>query len=104
MEIRLLESARDDLRKGYYFYERQSPGLGDYFLSCLQTDILTLHDYAGIHERIDTFQRMLATRFPFAIYYEVENACIDIYAILDCRRDPNSNAGKLRASRKPHES
>ena len=30
---------------------------------------------------------MLIRRFPFVLYYLVEAATIDIYAILDCRRD-----------------
>jgi hypothetical protein len=31
---------------------------------------------------------MLIKRFPFALYYLVNESSIDIYAILDCRRDP----------------
>ena len=32
---------------------------------------------------------MLAKRFPFAIYYLIQDEFIDVYAILDCRRDPD---------------
>ena len=32
MKIRVLESARKDLVDGYYFYEKQSAGIGTYFL------------------------------------------------------------------------
>jgi hypothetical protein len=32
---------------------------------------------------------MLTKRFPFALYYLIEESSIDIYAILDCRRDPS---------------
>jgi hypothetical protein len=35
MEIRLLESAKEDLRRGWKFYEDRSAGLGDYFLDCV---------------------------------------------------------------------
>ena len=38
---------------------------------------------------VESFYRLLARRFPFAIYYRVERSTIDIYAILDCRRDPS---------------
>jgi len=31
---------------------------------------------------------MLIKRFPFALYYLINESSIDIYAILDCRRDP----------------
>ena len=32
--------------------------------------------------------RLLAKRFPFAIYYRIQNEVVRVYAILDCRRDP----------------
>lgn len=31
---------------------------------------------------------MLSKRFPFAIYYELEDDVVYVYAILDLRRDP----------------
>jgi len=100
MEIRLLETARDDLRAGYWFYEHQSAGLGDYFLDCLQADLRSLQVYAGIHAKAEGFFRMLAKRFPFAIYYLVDAGHVDVYAILDCRRDPTWIESRLRTSRK----
>ena len=33
---------------------------------------------------------MLAKRFPFAVYYEVENGIARVVAILDMRQDPLS--------------
>jgi plasmid stabilization system protein ParE len=99
VEIRLLESAQADLRAAYLFYEDQSAGLGSYFLDCLQADVRSLQIYAGIHAKAEGFFRMLAKRFPFAIYYLVEDERIDVYAILDCRRDPTWTESKLRASR-----
>ena len=49
MKIRILESARKDLVDGYYFYEKQSAGIGSYFLESVYSDIDTLTDNAGIH-------------------------------------------------------
>jgi len=34
------------------------------------------------------FHRALSKRFPFGVYYLVEDAVIRIYAVLDLRRDP----------------
>ena len=102
MEIRLLDSARDDLREGWHFYEEQAAGLGDYFLDSIQVDVRSLRLYAGIHERAEGFHRMLAKRFPFAIYYLIEQRSIDVYAILDCRRDPDWIVKRLGSAR-PHE-
>ena len=36
MRIRILKSAQDDLRDGYWFYESQETGVGDYFLDSLK--------------------------------------------------------------------
>lgn len=99
MEIRLLESAKEDLREGWTFYEKSCIGLGSYFLDCIQADVRSLIIYAGIHETADGFHRMLSKRFPFAIYYLFENERVDVYAILDCRRDPEWIAKRLVASR-----
>lgn len=95
MKIQLLESAKEDLREGYDFYEKQSEGLGEYFLDCIQADIRSLTIFAGIHELAGGFHRMLSKRFPFAIFYLAENKAIDVYAILDCRRDPKWIANRL---------
>ena len=99
MQIRLLESAKEDLREGWKFYERNAAGLGDYFLDCIQADVRSLTIYAGVHETADGFHRMLSKRFLFAIYDLREPACVDVYAILDCRRDPQWIARRLSSSR-----
>jgi len=66
MKVQILDEAQQDLVDGYRFYEGQVAGLGDYFLDSL-----------------------LSKRFPFAVYYRVENAIVRVYAVLDCRRDPS---------------
>ncbi|MBU4259729.1 MAG: hypothetical protein L6263_01860 [Desulfobacteraceae bacterium] len=52
MKIKILESAKEDLKEGFHFYEFQEK------------------------------------RFPFAIYYGIEENEVRIYAVIDCRRDP----------------
>ena len=94
MEIRVLETAKE-LREGWKFYERNSAGLGEYFLDCIQASVRSLRIYAGIHETAERFHRMLVKRFPFAIYYLIEDERVDIYASLDCRRDPQWIAKRL---------
>ncbi|MFO0913555.1 MAG: hypothetical protein U0795_11410 [Pirellulales bacterium] len=47
----------------------------------------------------DGFHRLLAKRFPFAVYYLISNETVEIYAILDCRRDPEWIIKRLRTSR-----
>lgn len=99
MELRLLDAAREDLRNGWLFYERQGQGLGDRFLDAVEADVQSLTLCGGIHLQIDGFHRMLIRRFPFALYYVMEARSIDIYAILDFRRDPIWTRGRLGAIR-----
>lgn len=89
MKIRILESANQDLIDGYDFYEKQSEGLGAYFLDTLFSDIDSLKIYAGIHQvYFKKYYRLLSKRFPFAVYYKLEETTILVYAVFDCRRSP----------------
>ena len=89
MKIRLLESARKDLVDGYFFYEKQSAGIGTYFLETIYADIDTLTHSAGIHPiYFGGYHRLLVSRFPFAVYYSISEDTVLIYAVLDCRREP----------------
>ncbi len=89
MKVRILDSASQDLVDGFHFYEKQELGLGDYFIDSLFSDIDSLQIYAGIHPTFfDKYYRMLAKRFPFAVYYQMARDEILVYAVLDCRRNP----------------
>jgi len=98
MKIEILGEAKADLISGYHFYETQSPGLGSYFLDSLFSDIDSLLLYAGIHRVIFGSHRCLSRRFPFAIYYRIENDTIRIRAILDCRRHPAFTRQRLQGT------
>ena len=80
MKIKILESADQDLREGFDFYESQETGIGNYFLETL---------FAGIHSvHFGRYHRLLSKRFPFPVYYRIEDYEVKVYAVLDCRRDP----------------
>ena len=97
MRIEILESAREDLDLGQTFYERQNPGLGMYFLDSLSSDIESLLLYAGIHPvYFDRYHRMLSGRFPFAVYNRLEGDVVRIFAVLDCRQDPERTTDRLK--------
>ena len=99
MKIRILSAAQQDLLGGFRFYEAQQQGLGAYFLDTLIADIDSLQLFAGIHPVVaGGYQRLLAKRFPFAVYYRREDLTVLIYAILDCRRNPAWNRKRLGIS------
>jgi plasmid stabilization system protein ParE len=95
MRIEILDSAEKDLLDGFEFYQRQSKGLGAYFLDSLFSDIESLYLYAGIHALHFRYHRLLSKRFPFAIYYRLQKDIIRIYSVLDCRRNPVWSRNRL---------
>jgi hypothetical protein len=95
MRVQILDEAQRDLVEGYRFYEGQGEGLGDYFLDSLFSDIDSLQFYAGIHPVYFGYNRLLSKRFPFAVYYRVENEMVRVYAVLDCRREPSWTRTRL---------
>jgi hypothetical protein len=96
VRIQILDEAEEDLLRGFRFYEKQRSGLGDYFLDSLYSDIDSLHLFAGIHPWYFGCQRLLAKRFPFAIYYRIDKEIVRIRAVLDCRQDPKKIEDRLR--------
>lgn len=100
MLVELRVEAREDLADGAWFYERQSRGPGDYFIECIADDLKTLESIYGIHELVFGFHRKLARRFPFAIYYVVTDSCVEVVAILDCRRDPVSITARIKQTKR----
>ena len=89
MRIKILSSASQDLIDGYHFYEEQADGIGSYFLDSLYSDIDSLMITAGVHQKyFEKYYRLLSKRFPFAVYYKIENNVIWVYSVLDCRQKP----------------
>jgi len=90
MRLQILDLARDDLIEGYHYYEDKEQGLGEYFLINLYSDIESLKLFGGIHRKVYRgFHRALSKRFPFAIYYTVEEDAVRIRAVVHCRKRPS---------------
>ena len=97
MKIRILPEAEHDLEIGADFYEAQREALGRYFNDCLMSDIESLRLHAGVHQRQHGLHRCMSKRFPFAVFYDVTDDTIDIYAVLDCRQDPAAIQTRLES-------
>lgn len=87
--VRLRPEAEQDLLEAAFWYEEQRPGIGVQFLD----EVLTIFSgiaeaplmYPTVHR--DT-RRALMRRFPFGVYYRVENAAIVVVAVMHGSRDP----------------
>ena len=89
MRIEILDQAVQDLIEGFHFYEDQQIGLGSYFLTNRYANIESLRLYGGRHRRAyKNYHRHLSKRFPFAVFYTVNDEAVFIRAVVDCRCDP----------------
>ena len=96
MKVKILPTALEDLDRGRRFYARQRRSLGNYFLDALFSDIDSLELYAGIHMKVFDFHRLLAKRFPYAVYYQVDGETCNVFRVLDCRQEPEKTTKALR--------
>jgi hypothetical protein len=87
-DILTLKEAADDLNEGRAFYDIQEPGVGTYFWDCMISDIESLIIYAGIQAKQLGFYKMLASRFPYAFYYDIFEDVAYVVAVLPMRRNP----------------
>ncbi len=89
LDVYLRPEAEQDLSDAADWYETQQPGLGHAFLD----EVLYMfsgiadapHMYPSVHRNT---RRALIHRFPFGIYYRVEETTIVVIAILHGSRDP----------------
>ena len=84
----ILAEAAEDMEEARAFYDEREEGLGDYCVTSLLADIESLALYHGIHRHHHGCFRMLASRFPFGIYYLESEAETRVLAVLDLRRHP----------------
>lgn len=97
MRVRILESALADLDRGRIFYEAQKEGLGDYFLDAMFAEIDSLVLFAGIHRQVFGHHRVISRRFPYAVYFRMEDAAVAVvWRVLDLRQAPR----KIRKAQK----
>jgi plasmid stabilization system protein ParE len=78
VKIRFLRSAVEDLANGHRFYHQHGAEAAAYFMDSLFSDLDTLARNGGTHRKCFGYHRMLAKRFPFAIYYTVADDLVEV--------------------------
>ena len=100
MKIKILKSAQRDLKRGKKFYSKQGEGLGMYFLDSLISDIESLLVHFGTHFKRKGYYCCNSKRFPYMVYYKLDEKLILVHSILDCRSKPDDNDKKLKRTGK----
>jgi len=88
MSVRLRPEAAADIRAAMAWYDARKPGLGAEFLN--ETDAV----FARIAERPESYpavhgetRRALMRRFPYAVYFDIDNEGALVMAVLHQRQD-----------------
>lgn len=78
-----------DIEAAFEWYESEQPGLGLEFLDELRAAYTRILDGPFKYQVLRSgIRRAITRRFPYAIYFSVENDLIVVVAVLDTARDP----------------
>lgn len=93
MRYRLLirRQAKSDLRQAARWYEGQSSGLGREFVAEVETALNRIVEnplqYQTIYCEV---RRTILHKFPYGVFYRIEQNDIVVFAIVHLHRDPAS--------------
>ena len=89
-EVRFRSEAAQDVVEAFSWYESQRPGLGAQFEAAVDHAVSLLRrlPQAGpvVHREV---RRILLRRFPYAVYYLLNQDVIDVLAVMHMHRDPS---------------
>ena len=78
-----------DVEAAFNWYEGEEPGLGLEFLEELRAAYHRILDHPlGYRDLRSGIRRALTCRFPYAVYFSIEEEAIVIVAVLSTARDP----------------
>lgn len=87
--ILIRPEAEVDINQAYRWYEKQSQGLGEDFLQCLEEvfDKIKHHPraYPTVYKEI---KRLLMQRYPYGVFYLLNEQTIIVIALFHVRRNP----------------
>lgn len=89
-----------DLASVFGHYEGQTEGLGEQFLSAVDSAFDAIERYPEMFTRVHgEVRRALVSRFPYAIFYRVESKRVVVLTVLHTARDPKLWPQSRRAAR-----
>ena len=76
-------------KKAYDWYEEQKQGLGEAFLTELDTCYLKLESHPNHYGKIKkNFRQVSLKRFPFVVVYEMIKKDVVVFAVFHTKRNP----------------
>ncbi|MCI5066705.1 type II toxin-antitoxin system RelE/ParE family toxin [bacterium] len=89
-KVRVEPEARADLVAAFDWYESQQEGLGLELLASAEATFSLLERFPeAYYEIYGDFRRAPIRRFPFALFYTIEEESVRVIGIFHYRRDPD---------------
>lgn len=89
MKLRYTDRAKDDVELAFAWYERQRRGLGYEFLDCVEAAVKSIIENSAMYRpHFLHFRGCLVRRFPFTVFYTVEENEIVLHSVFDNRQYP----------------
>lgn len=90
-QIRIVTSAALELEVAYLYYESRQTALGESFMDAFQRSCRLLEDHPQAAPVLrESVRRKLIAGFPYGIHYRVTSTAIEILAVMNLNRRPDS--------------
>ena len=87
----------DDAINGYVWYEDKAKGLGEEFLRVFYASAGDIPRNPLLYRKVyKDFRRCLVRRFPYAIYFRIEDQRVVVFGLFHCARSPAVVKRRLR--------
>ncbi len=98
-QIKVTQQAEDELDEVMGWYEEEKLGLGIAFLNHFFNRVAYLKDNPYLYQEVyKTYRRLLMKKYPYAIYYEIEEQkqAIMVLAIWHTSKNPERLKDRLK--------
>lgn len=95
--LRFIPEIEEDVINSYVWYETKSRGLGEDFLRMFYACANEISWNPLLYPKVyQDFRRRLLRRFPYAIYFTIENKQIIVFGLFHCARNPQAINAELQ--------
>ena len=95
--LSFLPEVEDDVANGYMWYEQKSRGLGEEFLRMFYARAQEIQRNPLLYQTVyKGFRRCLLRRFPYTIYFNIDEQSVIVYGLFHCARNPKAINKNLR--------
>jgi plasmid stabilization system protein ParE len=89
--LRFLPEVEGDVLTAHAWYEEKAPGLGEEFLRIFYASTGEIQRNPLLYVKVySEFRRCLLRRFPYAVYFRIEDREIIVFGLFHGARDPRT--------------